>query len=218
MFQNLQLLTIAQLFEAQAKLSPNTEAVIFEGNTLSYQELDQMANKLANYLYFKGVRVGSLVGIFLDRSIHQIISILATLKAGAAYVPLDLAYPSERLQFMLEDSGTPLVITHSHLLKSLPPSQAQGMCLDLEWPTIETIMVDQLPQQATPDNLAYIIYLLARPENPKVLPCITGLWLIFSYGKNGNSRALLLGRYNLPPLASMFHSRKFFRPFPVVAH
>jgi amino acid adenylation domain-containing protein/thioester reductase-like protein len=165
--QNLQCLTIAQLFEAEAKLSPNAEAVIFEGSILSYQDLDQSANKLANYLNSKGVGAGSLVGIFLDRSINLIISILATLKAGAAYVPLDLAYPSERLQFILEDSGTPLIITHSHLLQSLPRSQAQVMCLDLEWPAIETFMADPSAQQATPDSLAYIIYTSGSTGKPK---------------------------------------------------
>ena len=98
---------IHELFEATVERTPLSVAVVFEGEQLTYQELNARANQLAHYLQERGVGPEVLVGICVERSIEMIVGLLGILKAGGAYVPLDPAYPSERLGFMLEDSSVP---------------------------------------------------------------------------------------------------------------
>lgn len=106
---------IHQLFEQQVDKTPDNIAVIFEDKELTYCELNQKANQLAHHLRDMGVIPDTLVAIATDRSQEMIIAILAVLKAGAAYVPLDTTYPKERLEFMLSDSNAPIIITKEHL-------------------------------------------------------------------------------------------------------
>ena len=96
--------TLHELLEAQAERTPERVAVEFEGKRLTYAELNQRANQLAHYLRTLGVGPATLVGICLERSLDMIVGLLGILKAGAAYVPLDPAYPKERLGFMVEDA------------------------------------------------------------------------------------------------------------------
>ena len=160
-------LTIDTLFEQQAQLSPEAQAVSFQGESLSYQELDGRANQLAHYLQDQGVTVNSLVGICLDRSINLIVSVLAILKAGAAYLPLDQAYPADRLRLMIEDSAVPVIITQKHLDETLPSTGEKRIFLDCEAACIAHFPDSQPSKQTTPDSLAYVIYTSGSTGKPK---------------------------------------------------
>ncbi|PFJ11564.1 AMP-binding protein, partial [Bacillus cereus] len=107
--------TIHELFEEQVKKTPNHIAVVFEEKQLTYEELNKKANKLARTLREKGVAQNSIVAIMVDRSVEMIVGILGVLKAGGAYLPIDPEYPTERIEFMLEDSNADIIITQEHL-------------------------------------------------------------------------------------------------------
>ncbi len=160
-------LCIHELFEAQVERTPDTVAIISEGEQLSYEELNSRANQLAHYLMAAGVTQEVLVGIMMNRSVDMIISLLAVLKAGAAYVPLDPSYPSERLAFMLEDSLAPIVLTQQSLLDRLPTSWLQVISLDTDSQKIAK------QDRANPrisilrSGLAYLIYTSGSTGNPK---------------------------------------------------
>jgi amino acid adenylation domain-containing protein len=124
---------IHQLFEAQVEKTPDAVAVSFEGEQLTYRELNQRANQLAHYLQKLGVGSEVLVGICVERSLEMVVGLLGILKAGGAYVPLDPAYPQERLAFILSDSQTSILLTQQKLLEKLPAHQARVLCLDTNW-------------------------------------------------------------------------------------
>ncbi|MFM7791730.1 MAG: AMP-binding protein, partial [Microcystis panniformis] len=149
---------IHQLFEAQVKRTPDAIAVVFEEQSLTYSELNCRANQLAHYLQTLGVEPEVLVGISVERSLEMIIGLLAILKAGGAYLPLAPDYPNERLQFMLEDSQVPFLITHSSLLEKLPPFQATLICLDRIQEQISQYPQDNLQNKLITSNLANVIY------------------------------------------------------------
>src|SRR5436853_625374 len=106
---------IHQLFEEQVKQTPAARAVTFESHCLSYAELDQQANRLAQYLRELGVKPDARVGICADRGLEMIVAMLGILKAGSAYMPLDPGYPVERLKYMVADSAPVAVLTQAHL-------------------------------------------------------------------------------------------------------
>jgi len=160
-------LCIHALFEAQVERTPDAVAVVFAGQQLTYQELNQRANQLAHHLQQLGVRPEELVGIYVERSLEMIVGLLGILKAGGAYVPLDPAYPQERLAFMLSDSQVAIVLTQQPLLANLPQHQAQVLCLDTDWETIRQNSVDNPVHCATPKNLAYLIYTSGSTGLPK---------------------------------------------------
>ena len=103
--------TVIDLFEEQARLRPHAVAVVFEDQQLTYKELNEYSNQLAHYLRSKGVKEETLVPICIERSLQMIIGILAVLKAGAAYVPIDSEYPEERIRYILEDTGATIAIS-----------------------------------------------------------------------------------------------------------
>src|SRR5439155_16018575 len=105
--------TMVSMFAAQAAATPSAPAVVFEGRTVSYGELDAAANRLAHRLRREGVGVGTLVALRVERSVEMVVALLGILKAGGAYVPLDPAYPAERLAFVLDDAGAPLILTRA---------------------------------------------------------------------------------------------------------
>src|SRR6185295_3699922 len=153
------------LIAAQAARSPAAPAVLFEGETLSYGELDARANRLAHRLRALGVGPEVPVGIYLDRSLAMPAALLAVWKAGGAYLPLDPAYPRERLSYMLEDSGAPVVLTEESLLASVPPSTARAVCLDREDVSRESAADPGVP--ADPASLAYVLYTSGSTGKPK---------------------------------------------------
>ena len=96
--------SILDLFEDQVLKTPTATAVVFEGEELSYSELNARANQLANYLRIKGVKEDTLVPVCIERSLDMLVGILGILKAGGAYVPIDTDFPAERIAYMLEDT------------------------------------------------------------------------------------------------------------------
>ncbi len=158
---------IHQLFEEQVERTPDTVAVIFEEQELTYNELNCRANQLAHYLQYLGVKPDELVGIFVERSLDMIIGILGILKAGGAYVPLDPEYPIERLNFILEDTQLKVLLTQEKLVESIPQNQAQVIVLDREWSIIASNSEENLDHPADPSNLAYIIYTSGSTGKPK---------------------------------------------------
>src|SRR5207237_6470234 len=119
-----------QLFEAQVARTPNTIAAEFQGECLTYRELNSRANQLAYYLQEQGVGSEILVGICLERSLEMLVGILGVLNAGGAYVPLDPKSPRDRIAFMIEDAQLRLVLTQQSLAKDLPSCNAAVVCID----------------------------------------------------------------------------------------
>lgn len=156
-----------QLFEAQTARTPEATAVVFGDAQLSYRELNARANQLARELVRLGVEPDSLVGICLGRSPEMVVAVLATLKAGAAYLPLDPNYPVERLAFMLQDAGASVLLTQSALIEKLPKFGATTLCLDSDWQEIEKHADENLSINIAPENLAYVIYTSGSTGNPK---------------------------------------------------
>lgn len=157
-----------QLVESQVCQTPNAVAANFQKEQITYQELNQKANKLAHYLISLGVKSETLIGVCLDRSLNMPIGLLGVLKAGSAYVPLDPSYPEHRLAFMLEDSQLPILLTQSNLLSSIPKINGiRVVCLDSDWQEIEQFSQDNLDSEVTPDNLAYTIYTSGSTGKPK---------------------------------------------------
>ena len=158
---------IHELFEEQARISPDATALIFEDEALTYAELNSRANQLARSLQKHGVGPEVLVGLFLDRTPDVVVAILAILKAGGAYLPLEQAYPKERLRFMLTDAQAPVLITQRSLEEKLPRADAQRIYLDTDWPTISGENDENLPSRATAETTAYIIYTSGSTGKPK---------------------------------------------------
>jgi amino acid adenylation domain-containing protein len=158
---------IHQLFEAQVERTPDAIAIVFENQQLTYTELNCRANQLAHYLQTLGVGPEVLVGISVERSLEMIVGLLAILKAGGAYLPLAPDYPTERLQFMLEDSQVPFLITQRSLLEKLPHSQATLICLDDVQDDVSQYSQNNLHNQLTVSNLANVIYTSGSTGKPK---------------------------------------------------
>ncbi|MEH2147513.1 non-ribosomal peptide synthetase [Nostoc sp.] len=158
---------IHRLFEEQVEKTPDAVALIYEKQNLSYRELNNRANQLAHYLQALGVKPEVRVGICIERSPFLAIGILAILKAGGAYIPLDPAYPSERLTFMMEDVQTTILLTHNHLCDRLPIHNQTVVNLDSDWEIITQHKEDNLLSEVNLENLAYIIYTSGSTGTPK---------------------------------------------------
>ena len=155
------------MFEVQVERTPDAVAVVFEDEQLTYRELNQRANQLAHYLVSLGVQPEVLVGICVERSLKMLIALLAILKAGAAYVPLDPAYPQERIAYILEDAQISVLLTQQHLMAQLPKHQAKAICLDSDWNNIAQENQNNLVNKVTSENLAYVIYTSGSTGKPK---------------------------------------------------
>jgi amino acid adenylation domain-containing protein len=159
--------TIHQLFEYQAQQAPERIAVVYQGDQLTYGELDVRANQLASYLRGLGVETESLVGICLKPSLEMMVGLLGILKAGGAYVPLDPSYPQQRLRLMLENAQVPVLLTQQELVEILPQEEGKIVCLDLDADAIASQRMDQPPARVSEDNLAYVIYTSGSTGVPK---------------------------------------------------
>ncbi len=187
--------TVTQLFEQQVEQTPDACAITYvsdrgEEHSLTYRQLNQKANRLAYYLQEIGITPETLVGIYIDRSLEMLIGLLAVLKAGGTYVPLDPDFPKERIEFMIQDTRMPVILTQDHLRDTLPEHRATVICLDRDWPGNAGIPTgnpgnasipagregrleagvprDQnLPCQVRGDNLAYIIFTSGSTGRPK---------------------------------------------------
>ena len=164
-----QNLCIHQLFEMQVEKAPEAVAVVHEGQQLTYFELDQKSNQLANYLIELMVGPEIRVGLCLERSLEMIIGILGILKAGGAYVPIDPDYPPQRLSYILGDAGVDILLTQFALQERLRKehSERKVVCLDQDWPTINNSTPDKREVPVAPANLAYMIYTSGSTGKPK---------------------------------------------------
>jgi amino acid adenylation domain-containing protein/thioester reductase-like protein len=159
---------IHQLFEAQVAKNPDAVAVVFVdaqsaasrrvNKSLTYQQLNQKANQLSHYLQNQGVKPEALVGICLERSLELVVGVLGVLKAGGAYLPLDPAYPQERLAYMLEDAQVSFILTQAELLDSLKFANKNIICIDSDWKKIANESIEDAVSKVNINNLAYVIY------------------------------------------------------------
>ena len=158
---------IHQLFEVQVRKSPYAIAVETEDSRITYLELNRRANQLAHYLVRLDVGPESLVGICLNRGIDLMVALLGTLKAGAAYVPLDPGYPRQRLAFMLRDAKVKSVLTQERWADLLRDDGVSVVCLDHEAGRLDRECDENPGIQISPDNLAYVIYTSGSSGRPK---------------------------------------------------
>jgi len=156
-----------QLVEAQAARTPDAIAAEHGDQRLTYRELEQRANQLAHFLKRRGVGGESRIGICLRRSLELPVALLGVLKAGAACVPLDPAYPKERLAYMLEDSQTSLVLTQPGLLAEVTDFDADIVTLDAEWSSFVGESSEEPRNEVKPENLAYVIYTSGSTGKPR---------------------------------------------------
>ncbi|MGH2866574.1 MAG: non-ribosomal peptide synthetase [Solirubrobacteraceae bacterium] len=158
---------VHDLVAAQARANPDSVAVDFTGNRLTYGELDVRSSRIAHVLQAAGVEHGNLVGICVERTPDMIAGMLGILKAGAAYLPLDPRYPADRLSFMLEDSGATLTLTQASLRAVLPDHGTGYICLDSE--DVALARHEDIP--STPvsraDDVAYVLYTSGSTGAPK---------------------------------------------------
>ena len=158
---------IHELLATGAARQPDAIALVAGSQTLSYAELNARANQLAHHLQAEGLMPDDVVGIFMHRSPAMAIALLAVLKAGGAYLPLDPQYPVERLRYMLTDAQVGLVLTESTLVEELPLANMPALALDRDWGLVTDRPVTNPPNQATPANLTYVIYTSGSTGQPK---------------------------------------------------
>lgn len=158
---------VHELFEEQADARPAATAVIREGEGLSYQQLNERANQLAHCLQQRGVAPGSVVGIALDRSIPMVVAMIAVLKTGACYLPLDPSYPRDRLRFMVEDSGARILLTDQAGCAVFVGLELDIIDLDRERESIGAQPIGNLTRQNAAGALAYIMYTSGSTGTPK---------------------------------------------------
>ena len=159
--------TLHGLFEQRVRESPEAIALDMAGERMSYAELDGRASQLARYLRRLGVGPEVLVGLAMERSLDMVVGLLGILKAGGAYVPLDPEYPAERLAYMIQSSGLPVLVTEEKLIESLPRSSARVVALDRAWPEIAAEDASAPEDGAGPENVAYVIYTSGSTGQPK---------------------------------------------------
>jgi amino acid adenylation domain-containing protein len=158
---------IHELFADQVRRTPDATALVYRSSSLTFRELDASANRLARRLRELGVVAGALVGLCLERSPDLVVAMLAVLKAGAGYLPLDPAYPAERLALMLEDAKASLVVTREGIARRLPATEVPQLCLHLDDPPITRQAADPLPAPVVPGRLAYVLYTSGSTGRPK---------------------------------------------------
>ncbi|MEH2348456.1 MAG: amino acid adenylation domain-containing protein [Nostoc sp.] len=158
---------VHELFEAQVELTPDAVAIQQAGQKLTYRELSDRANQLAHYLQSLGVKTETLVGICVERSLEMIVGLLGILKAGGAYIPIDPAYPKERLADILEDTQLSILLTQERFQEKLADYGGKTICLDKDWGIIAQQNTSNPICDVQLDNLAYIIYTSGSTGKPK---------------------------------------------------
>lgn len=161
-------ITCHEIIELQAKKTPNYIALVYNQKKLTYQQLNEKANQLAHYLVLNGLKKESSVAIYLEPSLETIISILAILKTGCCYIPLDITYPIDRLNFMLVDSNATILLTNQKLSNTLNVNhQIQVIKIDAVNTVIRKQLSTNLDFDVSPENTAYIIYTSGSTGTPK---------------------------------------------------
>ncbi|ELR97625.1 non-ribosomal peptide synthetase [Gloeocapsa sp. PCC 73106] len=162
--ENYQPVCFTDLFEEQVNKTPDNIAIAFENHSLTYRELNTKANQLAHYLQHQGVKPETKVGICVQRSLEMVIGLLAILKAGGVYLPLDPTYPKERLNYIIQETRASILLTQS----TVSEIEVENMIyLDRDWETIQREPTQNLATAVNPQNLAYIIYTSGSTGQPK---------------------------------------------------
>ena len=157
-----------ELIEEQVERTPEAVAVVEDGRQLSFEELNRRANRLARYLREQGVGVEDRVGVLLERSTEMVVALLAVMKVGAAYVPLDASYPEERINYTLEDCGAKVVLTQSALAARVSgEGSPKRVSLDEVREEVERRSAENLESQVSGKNLVYVIYTSGSTGRPK---------------------------------------------------
>jgi len=208
-----------ELIESQVKKSPHAPALTFDGQTITYAELNARANRVARRLQKLGAGPDVLIGVFLERSFEMVVALLAVLKAGAAYVPIDPEYPSDRIAFMISDSNCPVLLTVEHLRDRLPPVGCVVVDLKSDWNQIAQESDCDLASSTTEKNLAYMIYTSGSTGLPKgALNTHRGirnrlLWMQSQYAMTAGDRVL-----QKTPFSFDVSVWEFFWPLMVGGH
>ncbi|HEV2274303.1 MAG TPA: amino acid adenylation domain-containing protein [Acidobacteriaceae bacterium] len=158
--------SVHRIFEQQAALTPEAVAVVGE-RTLTYAELNEKANQLARFLGTTGVRPGARVALCLERSLEAIVSLLAVLKAGAVYVPIDPSYPAARLEYLIADSQSQVLLTLRSVAANLPGLAIEVISLDADWAAIALQETGNPGIERQADDPAYVMYTSGSTGNPK---------------------------------------------------
>ncbi|WP_128430369.1 non-ribosomal peptide synthetase [Streptomyces cyaneus] len=174
----------------RAAESPGAVAVSCGDESLSYGELEERANRLARHLRALGAGPGRLVALSVERGVQMVVGLLGILKSGAGYVPLDPAYPGDRLAYMLSDSGAELLVTHRGLQKQFPGVEATVVDLDSDWPAIAELPGTAPEVEVSGDDVAYVIYTSGSTGRPKgvavehrsVLNLLANCQLLYEFG------------------------------------
>ncbi|MGG0120491.1 amino acid adenylation domain-containing protein [Bacillus paranthracis] len=156
--------TIQELFEAQVEKTPENIAVVFEDKRLTYRELNERANSLARVLRKKGVKADSIVGIMVERSLEMIVGIMGILKAGGAYLPIDPNYPKKRIEYVLKDSESKILLSENSVVEAI---EFDGEVIDLFNETLFSKDSSNLEKINNSDDLVYVIYTSGTTGNPK---------------------------------------------------
>jgi amino acid adenylation domain-containing protein/non-ribosomal peptide synthase protein (TIGR01720 family) len=168
--------TIHELFELQVTKTPNNVALVFEGKALSYKELNERSNQLANHIRSQYKRLtkqllkpDTLIAMYVDRSLEMVIGILAILKAGGAYVPIDPGYPQDRINFLIEDTKTELILCRKNSTENHPVKlpQEKVIYIDLTETFYQTEVTRNLTGYNNASHLAYVIYTSGTTGKPK---------------------------------------------------
>lgn len=158
--------TISMLFEEQVRKTPNNTAVVFENQKLTYKELNEKANSLAWYLKYKGLNENEVVSLFLDKSLESIISILGILKCRCAYMPIDIDYPSKRIDFMIKNSNSKFILSTKNLTERIS-NYSNIINVDLDNKEIYSLNTNNLNSDSNSEDLAYIMYTSGSTGEPK---------------------------------------------------
>ncbi len=156
--------TVKQLFEERVEKSPNAIAVVFQNRTLTYKELNEKANQVALRLKENGLQSGEILGIMAEHSLEMIIAIIAVLKSGCPYLPIDPSYPAQRIRYMLEDSKPRILLTQEKHMEYLV---FEGTVLNLNDETLYSVAAHNPKARLLPDDAAYVIYTSGSSGNPK---------------------------------------------------
>jgi len=158
---------LQQLIEAQVERTPEAVALVYEGQQLTYAELNRRANQLGHYLRAQGVGPEALVGVLMERSLDLVVGLLGVLKAGGAYVPLDPGYPEERLRRIVADAGIAVVLTQERVAAVLAEPGVPVVCFERDWEQIGQESATNPESGAVAENLAYVIHTSGSTGTPK---------------------------------------------------
>ncbi|MEC9375345.1 MAG: non-ribosomal peptide synthase/polyketide synthase, partial [Pseudomonadota bacterium] len=189
-------ITLMTLFEEQVKRTPDAPALSFNEVTLSYKELNERANQLAAGLIDRRIVSESLVGVFMERSIEMVVALYGIQKAGAAYVPIDPEYPTQRIQHMLEDATINLLLTQKKIRHQIPQGNAEIISLDAEWSEFSTLSTKNPNIKSNENDAAYVIFTSGSTGRPKGVIneqkgiCNRLLWMQDQYGLTSEDRIL----------------------------